>query len=246
MHADDKSRPGLNLDEARKNAERYFGADGITLDAIRRFLADQGSAPLPDFGKLLKIALELPNDDALSKGWEQLLRNEDLSSLIERPREYTEKYGIDTDAVKTRLEAFQSRLDEEGALQFPDPAALTHLILTMAQHLTGNSEALPMSDLEETIQRNEEIIRNNEALLGQIDTLMAERDQLLEQHGISAEAVTRFIDSQYVSPEDRERIRQETSKVQEEIAARASQIENEQVLEAKSGLAKKPRMRSMV
>lgn len=103
-----------------------------------------------------------------------------------------------------------------------------------------------MSDLEETIQRNEEIIRNNEALLGQIDTLMAERDQLLEQHGISAEAVTRFIDSQYVSPEDRERIRQETSKVQEEIAARASQIENEQALDAKSGLAKKPRMRSMV
>ncbi|EXJ15654.1 hypothetical protein [Imhoffiella purpurea] len=237
---------GERLEKSRADARRYFGEDGITPEAIGRFLADSGSAPLPDVGRLLKIAQEIPGDEDMGRRWAQLLQKEDLSTLIENPRACTEKYGIEPEGIKTRLETLRCRLDEEGALRFPDPSALANLVLTMAQHLGGYSETTGMSDLEETIRQNEDIIQRNMDLLNRTDTLMQEHERLLESHGLTAEAVGRFIESQHVSPEDRERIRVETARVEQEIAARESQLQPEPSPDATTGQVKRPRMRPMV
>ncbi|WP_201221934.1 hypothetical protein [Halochromatium roseum] len=247
MHTDDRAKPGLNPEEVKKSAEHYFGPDGITLDAIKRFLADSGSPPLPDVGKLLQLAIDLPHSEELGKGWERLLNSDDLGALIDDPKACTDKHGIDSDVIKSRLEAFQRRLDDMGPIQFPDPSMIAQLLLTMADHLTDNMKETPkMTDLAETIQRNEDLIGQNEALLSQTDRLLSEHSQLLEQHGLTPEAVRRFIESDAVSPEDREHIRQELAKAQEEMTAREAQIETEQALNAKTSYTKKPKMRSMV
>ncbi len=103
-----------------------------------------------------------------------------------------------------------------------------------------------MTDIEETIKRNEELCQKMTALLREADAAQQQSNQIFADRGITREAAQRYIASTQVSPEARQQACEETAKLTEELDAEERRIEAQYLDPSTVGRVKKIRTHRLV
>lgn len=103
-----------------------------------------------------------------------------------------------------------------------------------------------MTDIEETIKRNEELCEQMTGLLQEADAARQRCDQVFTDRGITREAAQRYIASNQVSPEARQQAREETAQLAEELDAEERRIEAQYADQSMASRVKKIRAHRLV
>lgn len=103
-----------------------------------------------------------------------------------------------------------------------------------------------MTDIEETIKRNEELCGQMTALLQEADAARQRSNQILADHGITHETVQRYIESRQLPTEAHQQIHEEIAKFTEELDAGERHIAAQYVDQSTAGRVKKVRAHRLV
>lgn len=103
-----------------------------------------------------------------------------------------------------------------------------------------------MTDLEETIKRNEAVIAEMSATIRDAKSSLEQYQRFLDENGLSAESIQRFLESPHVTPEEREDIRAKVAEMQESFEAEMATALEQIRQQATAGRVSKVRTRNLV
>jgi hypothetical protein len=102
-------------------------------------------------------------------------------------------------------------------------------------------------NFEETRRQHAQLKQRSRELLSQARQALDQRKQWYEEHGITPEAIHRFLESEHISPQQRQQAQQELQTVRDDIEASARRIkENFRAEHAQQRRHKKPRRGRMI